>query len=140
MSLYQSSTGANGVDEFDSKLRVVGTVLQNGVLTVAADAAATLTAAQLLAGFIEGPITAARTYTTDTAANLDLAYTNPQVNDAFMVQIVNTSAGAFAITLAAGTGVTLKGSAVTIAQAKMATLYFKRTAAAAWTCYVSVSA
>lgn len=102
---------------------------------------ATLTAAQLLSGVIEHTvITAAGTDTTDTGTNIDAAMPSVAVGDAFSVTLVNTSAGAYAITLAAGAGVTIKGSTATVAQNKTAVLLFRRTAAATWTCYVTISA
>jgi hypothetical protein len=99
----------------------------------------TLTAAALTGGFIEHPITAATTDTTDTGANLDAAIPNAAIGDSFECVLTNTSAGAFAITLAAGAGVTLKGSTTAIGQNKSAYLVFRRTGVGAWTCYVSVS-
>lgn len=101
---------------------------------------ATLTAAQLLGGIIEHTVTTgAGTDTTDTAANIDAALANPQVGDTFQCTLINTSASAFAITVAAGAGVTLKGSQLTIAQNKTGILTFRRTGAGAWTCYLTVS-
>jgi len=112
----------------------------NNTITVAADAATTLTAAQLLGGIIEGPITAGRTYTTDTAANIDAAIDSPKIGDSFTVQVINTSGGANTITLAAGSGVTLKGNAA-VAQNKVSYLMFLRTAnTPTWNMYTSVSA
>lgn len=111
----------------------------NNTITIAADAAATLTAAQLLGGIIEGPITAARTYTLDTAANIDAAITNPAVGDTFMTQIINTAGSAVAITVAAGAGITVKGTA-TVGQGKVSYIMFLRTGAGAWTAYTSLSA
>jgi hypothetical protein len=84
---------------------------------VAADAALTLTAAQLIGGYIHCIPTAARNYTTDTAANI-IAALGDQPGGKFMFWIRNDSAGAFAITLVAGAGVTLfAGNTNTIAQA-----------------------
>jgi hypothetical protein len=109
-------------------------------LTTLAAGNQTLTAAMLLGGFIEHPITAAATDTTDTGANLDAAIPGVAVGDSFECVLTNTSGSAVSITLAAGTGVTLKGSTTAIAQNKSAYLVFRRTGTAAWTCYVSVSA
>ena len=108
-------------------------------LTTPAAGNQTLTAAQLLGGVIEHPITAATTDTTDTGTNLDAAIPNVANGDSFVCQLINTG-GAFAITIAAGVGVTLKGSTTTVAQNKTAVLLLRRTGVAAWTCYVTVSA
>lgn len=70
---------------------------------------ATLTAAELLAGMIEGTPGAARDYTTDTAANIVAAISGAQVGSSFSFYINNKDAGN-AITLVAGDGVTLDGT------------------------------
>ncbi len=124
----------------DGDLYLNGFLLENNAQVIGADAATTLTAAQLINTVVEGPVTAARTYTTDTAANIDAALPSPKVGDTFTTLVCNTAAGAFAITLAAGAGVTLKGSTTTIGQNKQAQLTWYRTGAAAWNCYVTVSA
>lgn len=80
---------------------------------------ATLTAAQLLGGQIVGTPTGAANYTTPTAALIIAAlasYIDPFINATFEFTIENTSAGANTITLVAGTGVTLSGGTVTVAQ------------------------
>jgi hypothetical protein len=71
-------------------------------------------------GLVVGTPTAACTLTTPTAAQLINQFGNGmlKVGDSFTFLIRNTSAGAYAITLAAGTGVTLAaGNTNTIAQA-----------------------
>ncbi len=76
-----------------------------------ADASATLTAAQLVdSGIFTITPTAARTLTTDTAANILIALPGFRVGDWFDFTLVCLSA--FAVTLTAGTGVTLVGGAV----------------------------
>ena len=114
-------------------------IVENCTLTSLAGTNQTLTAAQLLGGIIEHAPTGAATDTTDTATNLDAAYA-AATKDTFVTTLINTSAGANAITLAGGSGVTLKGSATTVGQNKTATLTFRRTGAGAWTCYVTISA
>lgn len=109
------------------------------MITVGPDSATTLTAAQLLGGIIEAPITTARTYTTDTAANIDAAIDSPAVGDTFSVQVINTSGGANSVTLAGGSGVTIKGTAV-VGQSKVSYIMFLRTGTATWNAYTSVSA
>ena len=75
------------------------------------DADATLTAAQLEdSGVFTITPTAARTLTTDTAANLVAGLTGYQVGTSFEFTIVNLAA--YDVTLAGGTGVTIVGNAV----------------------------
>jgi len=76
-----------------------------------ADAAATLTAAQMVdSGIFTITPTVARTLTTDTAANIIAGISRQQVGTWFDFTIINTAA--FDVTLAAGTGVTLSGATV----------------------------
>ena len=76
-----------------------------------ADAAATLTAAQMIdSGIFTITPTTARTLTTDTAANLVAAMTGYQIGTWFDIVIVCLAA--FNVTLAGGTGVTIMGNAV----------------------------
>jgi hypothetical protein len=94
--------------------------------TALADAAATLTAAQLLAGLFTITPTAARIQTTDTAVAI-LAAMPPHVDgSSFEFTIANLAA--FDVTLAAGVGVTLVGNLV--ANNASATFLVYRTAAA----------
>ena len=112
--------------------------LFSSTLTTVPDAASTLTAAQLLGGFLEQSPSVGRTDTTDTGANLDAAMGSSQnVGDWFDTQLSNL--GSAAITLAAGSGVTIRGN-TSVAAGKTAFLVFRRTAAATWTVYSTVSA
>lgn len=98
----------------------------------------TLTAAQQLAGLYEHTsVTGAGTATLDTAANLDAAMPNVQVGDTFNFTYANV--GTQTVTITTNTGLTLKGT-VAVPTLKNATLTFRRTAAAAWSVYVNVSA
>lgn len=75
------------------------------------DADATLTAAQLVdSGLFTITPTVARTLTTDTAANIVAAISGAQAGTWFLFTI--ECLAAYDVTLAAGTGVTLSGSAV----------------------------
>lgn len=76
------------------------------------DAAATLTAAQLLESklFTQEP-SAARTLTTATAALIVAALVDESTGTSFEFTIVNKAAATHAITLAGGTDVTIVGSA-----------------------------
>jgi hypothetical protein len=100
--------------------------------TIATDANDILTVTKVASGVINYTgFTAARTLTTDTAANLLIAFPMMDIGDTVLMQIGVTQA--FVGTLAAGTGVTLKGKAAVPASGA-ATLYFTRTAAATFDC------
>ena len=81
---------------------------------------ATLTAAQLLGGFINSAPAGAITLTLPTAANMVAGMAGCKVGDKFECSIENTSGGANTITLAAG-GATLRGGTA-VAQNKSAIL------------------
>jgi hypothetical protein len=78
--------------------------------TALADAAATLTAAQLRGGEFTITPTAARILTLDTAANIIANLTGSVDNSNYEITIVNLAA--FDVTLATGVGVTIVGRAV----------------------------
>ena len=78
--------------------------------TALADVAATLTATQLVQGLFTITPTVARSLTTDTAANIIAALGGYVVGSNFQFTIVNTAA--FDVTLVAGVGVTLRGTAL----------------------------
>jgi hypothetical protein len=82
---------------------------------------ATLTAAQLLNGFINSAPAGAINLTLPTAALIVAAMKGAKVGDSFECVIENTSGGANAITVLTGAGVTLRGGAA-IAQNKAAIL------------------
>jgi hypothetical protein len=101
---------------FSSQISEVLTVTTLGA------GAKTLTAAQILGGFIIGVPTAAANYTTDTAKNIVNAIQNAQVGSAIQFTVRNGAAGAYPITLVAGTGVTLNsGDTATVAQSNQKT-------------------
>ena len=76
---------------------------------------ATITAAQVLTGILDGTPTAAATYTLPTAALLVAGIANCKVGSSFLLIVNNKSAGAFTITVAAGSGGTGDGT-LTVAQ------------------------
>ena len=78
--------------------------------TALADAAATLTAAQLIGGEFTITPTVARIQTTDTAVNIIAALTDCVDGSNFDFAVVNLDA--FDVTIAAGAGVTLVGNMV----------------------------
>lgn len=101
---------------FSSQISEVLTITSLGA------GAQTLTAAEILGGFIVGVPTAAANYTTDTAGNIVAAIQNAQVGSAIQFTLRNKSAGAFAITLVGGTGVTINaGDTATVAQSNQKT-------------------
>jgi hypothetical protein len=75
--------------------------------TALSDAAATLTAAQLVGGEFTITPTVARTQTTDTAVNIIAAMAGSADGSSFEFTVVNLAD--FAVTIALGTGVTLVG-------------------------------
>lgn len=91
--------------------KVVHSKLKTKSNVALSDADATLTASQLVdSGIFTITPTAARTLTTDTAANIIAALPGYQVGTWFDFTIICQAA--FDVTLAAGTGVTIVGSAV----------------------------
>ena len=86
-------------------------------ITTLGAGAQTLTAAQIIGGFIIGTPTAAATYTTDTALNIVRAIQGAQVGSGIFFTLRNNAGAADTITLAAGTGVTLNsGDGTTVAE------------------------
>ena len=95
---------------------IPGGLLPGQMGLAAPTATATLTAANSYNTIIRGVPTAAATYTTATAAAIVAAIGGDcAVGTTFMVVVLNASAGANAITIAGGTGVTVSGVA-TVAQ------------------------
>jgi hypothetical protein len=92
----------NGITE--DELAVSNTV------TALADAAATLTAAQLRGGLFTITPTTPRILTTDTAANIVAAIPNTADGVSFEFTVVNLAG--FDVTFAGGTGVTINGKTI----------------------------
>jgi hypothetical protein len=100
-----------------------------------ATATATLTVAQITAGILSAnPSTSAASYTLPTGTLIDATLTNAKVGSTFDLVIVNLGTGSGALTIVAGTGITLAGSA-TVAVTSSAQVRFVRTGDAAWTMY-----
>ena len=100
-----------------------------------ATATATLTVAQITAGILSAnPSTSAASYTLPTGTLIDATLTNAKVGSTFDLVIVNLGTGAGDITIVAGTGITLAGSA-TVNDGTSAQVRFVRTDTAAWTAY-----
>jgi hypothetical protein len=82
----------------------------------------TYTAAQIMSGWIMRDCAgAARTDTLPSASSLVNAIQGCMVNTSFQFEVRNTSGGAFAVTLAAGTGVTLNPASTSVAQSSTRT-------------------
>ena len=108
-ALAWNSTTAKWENRFDGSTNTV-------VTTDATAAAATYNAAELIGGLIlRDPAGADRTDTISTAALLVAAMPGAIVGSSFRVTVRNTADAAETITVAAGTGITLSGTA-TIAQ------------------------
>jgi len=110
-----------------------------GVAATAADTA-TLTVAQLLSGLIVGTPTAAATYTLPTGTAFEAEFASIANDQSWDFSIINVATGAtFIITVAAGTGWTLSGSARVDANAGTAQAQgrfrARRTAANTFTLY-----
>jgi len=101
-------------------------------IVITADAVDTLNVTKIAAGLVAYTgLTAARVLTTDTAANLVAAFPFLDIGDSIALQVGISTA--FAGTLGAGTGVTLRGKAAVPASGS-AILYFIRTGAATFDC------
>lgn len=102
---------------------------------VTATGSTTLTTIQVNGGLmVANPSTTAATYVTPTGAQLDAALANAKTDSTFELRLVNIGTGSGAITLSAGTGVTIVGNAV-VAITSSAQLLWRRTGDSAWTVY-----
>lgn len=109
-------------------------VSSHTVTVVAADAAYTLTVSDVAAGVIQFTgLSAGRNLTTPTAAALTATFPEVDIGESLVLTVSITTA--FALTLVAGTTVTLAGLA-TVPASACRHIYFTRTAASAWTARV----
>jgi len=100
-----------------------------------ATATATLTAAQVTGGIlVANPSTSAATYTLPTAAQVEAVVSNAKTNSSFDLAIVNLGTSLGALTISAGTGWTLVGSA-TVAITSSAQFIARKTGDSAWSLY-----
>jgi hypothetical protein len=100
-----------------------------------ATATATLTPTQVSSRILVGnPSTTAATYTLPTFTLMETAFNSPQLNFAFDLYIVNLGTSSGVITVAAGTGVAIVGSA-TIAITSSGGFRFVKTSATGYTAY-----
>lgn len=91
---------------------------------------ATITVAELLTGILSYT-GAGHTLTLPTATQLDTAFPNAKVNNAFDVLVIATTGTA---TIAVGTGITAVG-ALTVAASTATRFRLRKTGVAAWTIY-----
>ena len=104
---------------------------------------ATLTVAQVTGGLLVAtPGAATASYTLPTGTLLDAQMTNMKVNSTFELTIVNVTSATGVITIVAGTGITLVGTATiglsaaaSTSPAGVAQFLFRKTADAAYTVY-----
>lgn len=94
----------------------------------------TLTTADLTAGIVTSTNASAVAFTLPTAALTDAAVPNARVDVAFDFVVINTGSTSGAVTMTAGTGWTLVGSA-TVAITTSARFRARKTGTAAWTLY-----
>jgi hypothetical protein len=94
----------------------------------------TLTAAELTAGLYTSTNTAAVAITLPTATLTDTLLTNAKVNSAFEIVFINLGSSSGAITVTAGTGWTIVGSA-TVAISTSGRYLARKTGDAAYTIY-----
>jgi hypothetical protein len=104
---------------------------------------ATLTVAQVTGGLLVAtPGAATASYTLPTGTLIDAQMTNMKVNSTFELTIVNVTSATGVITIVAGTGITLVGTATiglsaaaSTAPAGVAQFLFRKTDTAAYTVY-----
>jgi hypothetical protein len=110
-----------------SDARPGDTLANPAIATIATDANATITAAQIEGGVVQFTgFTAGRNLTTDTAVNILAAHTEMDIGDSIEFRV--SCVAAFAGTYVAGTGVTLAGRATTPAS-QSSVIYITKTSA-----------
>ena len=109
----------------------LGTMLAPGASTATTT---TCTAAVMTGGAYTFTNASAVGVTTATGAQLDALLVNAKVNSSFDLVIINLGSASGAVTVTAGSGVTLVGSA-TVAISTSARFTARKTADAAWSLY-----
>ena len=87
--------------------------LDNVIVATLADAAGTVTVAQMAGGVLQGNFTAGRALTTPTAVLILASAADMDIGDSFMILV--SMVAAFAATWTGGVGVTLLGRATSLA-------------------------
>ena len=94
----------------------------------------TMTAAELTGGIVTSTNTAAVAITLPTVALTEALVVNAKVNSAFDIVVINLGSSLGAVTMTAGTGWTLVGSA-TVAITTSARFVARKTGDSAWSLY-----
>ncbi len=111
MSTLHFTTGSNAVGFQTIFRQGTGGIIHSQPAPVAlADADATVTAANVLAGIWRMTPTVDRVLTLPTAALLVASLQTPETEDSMEFSIINESAGAFDVDIAVGAGGTLVGN------------------------------
>lgn len=109
----------------------LGTMVAPGASTATSN---TFTAADMTGGAYTFTNASAVGVTTATGAQLDALVVNAKVNSSFDLVIINLGSASGAVTVTAGTGVTLVGSA-SVAISTSARFTLRKTGDAAWSMY-----
>ena len=116
-TLAQLKSGRNFTDVLDSVVVKNNRVIHQPDVATSADDTAVVSAANVLTGIVQCTPTADRSKASDTAANFISSLGLTEDDDAFDFSFINLATdGASAVTLTAGTGVTLVGRMVIMGQ------------------------
>lgn len=103
--------------------------------TSALDSNQVISALAIVGGlYLRSGMTAGRTDTTDTGANIDIAAPSAGVGDKFTMMVSNQVA--FALTIAGGTGVTVTSTKTSIPASGSGTVVFQKTGVATYNAYI----
>jgi hypothetical protein len=116
-TLAQLKSGRDFTDVLDSVVVKNNRVIHQPDVATSADSTAVVSAANVLTGIVQCTPTADRSKASDTAANFISSLGLTEDDDAFDFSFINLATdGASAVTLTAGTGVTLVGRMVIMGQ------------------------
>jgi hypothetical protein len=116
-TLAQLKSGRNFTDVLDSVVVKNNRVIHQPDVATSADDTAVVSAANVLTGIVQCTPTADRSKASDTAANFISSLGLTEDDDAFDFSFINLATdGTSAVTLTAGTGVTLVGRMVIMGQ------------------------
>ena len=116
-TLAQLKSGRDFTDVLDSVVVKNNRVIHQPDVAISADDTAVVSAANVLTGIVQCTPTADRSKASDTAANFISSLGLTEDDDAFDFSFINLATdGASAVTLTAGTGVTLVGRMVIMGQ------------------------
>jgi hypothetical protein len=116
-TLAQLKSGRDFTDVLDSVVVKNNRVIHQPDVAISADDTAVVSAANVLTGIVQCTPTADRSKASDTAANFISSLGLTEDDDAFDFSFINLATdGTSAVTLTAGTGVTLVGRMVIMGQ------------------------